>query len=167
MPPGLSRLERRALRFAQVATPLVGPSIVRRSLALAFRLVMRHRRADSARVVARRIVPAVVEFVVVGALAVALAFFAYAAQLYLSMRFPPEQAALFVAAGALALAILTLLAAWLAARAARRNLGHAIATNALVAAAPAAISLAARHTRLAGAAAALVVGIFAARHARE
>lgn len=102
-----------------------------------------------------------------GALAVALAFCAYAAQLHLSTRFPPEQAALIVAAGALTLAVLALLAALLAVRAARRIMNHTIAANALVAAAPAAISLAARHTRLAGAAAALVVGIFAARHARE
>jgi len=101
------------------------------------------------------------------AFCVALGFAAYAAQLYLSTRFPPEQAALIVAGGALALAVVALLVAWLAARAARRDLRHAITTNALVAAAPAAISFAARHTRLAGAAAALVVGIFAARHARE
>lgn len=101
------------------------------------------------------------------AVSVALGFCAYAAQLYLSTRFPPEQAALIVAGGALALAIVAMLAAWLAARSAQRNLSHAIAANALVAAAPAAISLAARHTRLAGAAAALVVGIFAARSVRE
>lgn len=101
------------------------------------------------------------------AAAVALAFCAYAAQLHLSTRFPPEQAAPIVSGGALALAILALLAAWFAARAAGRKLRQAIAANALVAAAPAAISLAARHTRLAGAAAALVAGIFAARHVGE
>lgn len=101
------------------------------------------------------------------ATAVALGFCAYAAQIHLSARFAPEQAALLVAAGALALAVVALIAAWLAARAAQRNFSHAIASNALVAAAPAAISLAARHTRLAGAAAALVVGIIAARRSSE
>lgn len=118
---------------------------------------------------ARRLSAFALVFTGIGAFAfcAALGFAAYAAQLHLSARFPPEQAALIVAVGALALALVALLSAWLAARAAKRNLSHAIATNALVAAAPAAISLAARHTRLAGAAAALVVGIFAARRARE
>lgn len=117
---------------------------------------------------ARRWSAAGVGFAIFGGLAatIALGFGAYAGQIFLSARYSPEVAALMVAGLAVGLCLAMLTLAAIAVRLARRRVARAFTTGALAAAAPAALSLATRNSRLAGAAAALAFGVFAARRAR-
>lgn len=97
----------------------------------------------------------------------ALAFAAYAAHLALSRHYDPEFAALMVAAGALAVALVACLIASVMVARARRDIETQIASSATVALAPAAFSMARNHTGLFAAALALGAGFWLARRARD
>ncbi len=118
---------------------------------------------------AQRLSVAAIVFLILGVMgaAVAFGFAAYAGHIALAARFPPEQAALIVAGTALAAALVMALAGWLAIRGAKRRVSRGVSSAIVSVAGPAALSLIARNTRLAGAAAALAVGVFAARRARD
>lgn len=91
---------------------------------------------------------------------------AWAGQIALSRHYPPEIAALIVAAIAAAIAILAAAACAAVVARTRREVARAVATSAVATVAPAAVSLAVRHTRLAGVVAAAGLGFWLARRAR-
>ena len=95
----------------------------------------------------------------------AVAFAALAGYIALTHRFDPEIAALIVAGMLLLVAIIALVIARQVLKRARREMRSAISSSAIVAFAPTAVSMAARHTRLAAVAAALGVGFWLARNA--
>lgn len=100
------------------------------------------------------------------AVTLAVGFAAGAAQIALSRQFPPEIAALIVAGGAAMVALVAAITIVLVLRRTRREVGRAVAASAVVTLAPPAVSLAARHTRLAAVATAIGVGFWLARRAR-
>lgn len=115
----------------------------------------------------RRGTLAVVAAAVAGLAAVlAVVFLAWAGQIALAQRFAPDVAALIVAAIAAAVAILAAIAFAVIVARTRREVGRAVAASAVATVAPAAVSLAVRHTRLAGVVAAAAVGFWLARRAR-
>lgn len=95
----------------------------------------------------------------------AVAFAAFAGYIALCRRFEPEIAALIVAGSLLFMALIALVVARFVLNRARRDVRTAISSSAVVAFAPTAASLAARHTRLAAVVAALGVGFWLARNA--
>ena len=95
----------------------------------------------------------------------AVAFAAFAGYIALCRRFEPEIAALIVAGSLLFMALIALVVARFVLNRARRDMRTAISSSAVVAFAPTAASLAARHTRLAAVVAALGVGFWLARNA--
>lgn len=95
----------------------------------------------------------------------AFAFAALAGYIALTRRFDPEIAALIVAGALLLVAIIALVIACQVLKRARREMRTAVSSSAIVAFAPTAVSMAARHTRLAAVAAALGVGFWLARNA--
>jgi len=95
----------------------------------------------------------------------AVAFATLAGYVALTRRFDPEIAALIVAGALLLVAIIALVIACQVLKRARREMKTAMSSSAIVAFAPTAVSMAARHTRLAAVAAALGIGFWLARHA--
>ena len=95
----------------------------------------------------------------------AVAFAAFAGYIALCRRFEPEIAALIVAGALLFIALIALLVARHVMNKAQRDMRTAISSSAVVAFAPTAASLAARHTRLAAVVAAVGVGFWLARNA--
>lgn len=95
----------------------------------------------------------------------AVAFAALAGYIALTRRFDPEIAALIVAGALLLVAIIALVIACQVLKRARREMRTAMSSSAIVAFAPTAVSMAARHTRLAAVAAALGIGFWLARNA--
>lgn len=91
---------------------------------------------------------------------------AWAAQIALARSYPPEIAALMVAAIALVVAIAATITFVMVVARTRREVGRAVAASAVATVAPTAISLALRHKRLAGVAAAAGIGFWLARRAR-
>lgn len=97
---------------------------------------------------------------------IAFGFAAHAAEIALTTRVSPQVAALVVAGVAALIAIVALVAVVLVVRRTKREVTRAIAASAVVAAAPTAASLAARHTRLAAVVTAAGVGWWLAHRAR-
>jgi hypothetical protein len=95
----------------------------------------------------------------------AVAFATLAGYIALTRRFDPEIAALIVAGALLLVAIIALVIACQVLKRARREMRTAVSSSAIVAFAPTAVSMAARHTRLAAVAAALGIGFWLARNA--
>lgn len=95
----------------------------------------------------------------------AVAFAAFAGYIALSRRFEPEIAALIVAGSLLLIALIAMLIARYVLNKARQEMRTAVSTSAAVAFAPTAVSLAARHTRLAAVVAAVGIGFWLARNA--
>ncbi|NLH82851.1 MAG: hypothetical protein GX458_18700 [Phyllobacteriaceae bacterium] len=100
------------------------------------------------------------------ALLLAVGCLAWAGQIALSHHYPPEIAALIVAAIAVVVAILAVIGCASVVARTRREVGRAVAASAVATVAPAAVSLAVRHTRLAGVVAAAGIGFWLARRAR-
>lgn len=100
------------------------------------------------------------------AIAVAIGALACAAQIVLARHVAPEIAALIVAAAAFTIAVLASLGFFSVVTRTRREVRRAVATSAVATLAPTALSLALRHTRLAGVAAAAGIGFWLARRAR-
>jgi hypothetical protein len=96
----------------------------------------------------------------------ALGCLAWAGQIALARHHPPEIAALIVAAVAAGVAIVAALGCAAVVARTRREVGRAVAASAVATVAPAAVSLALRHTRLAGVVAVAGLGFWLARRAR-
>jgi len=96
----------------------------------------------------------------------ALGFAALAAHIALSRYYEPESAALMVAGSALLIMLIACLVARLTLSRARRQLETQIASSVTVALAPAAFSMARKHTRLFALAVAAGAGFWAVRRVR-
>lgn len=108
--------------------------------------------------------------VVAGAIAaimatLAVAFAAFAGYIALARRFDMEIAALIVAGSLLFLALIALVIARQVLKRAQREMRAAVSSSAVMAFAPTAVSMAARHTRLAAVVAAVGMGFWLARNA--
>ncbi len=95
----------------------------------------------------------------------AVGFAAFAGYIALSRHYDPEIAALIMAGSLLLIAVIALLAARYVLNKAQREMKAAISASAIVAFAPTAASLAARHTRVAAVVAAVGIGFWLARNA--
>lgn len=95
----------------------------------------------------------------------AAGFLAMAGYLALTRRFDAEIAALIVAGVLFVLALLTVLIIPYAMKRARREVGTALSSNAMLALVPVAVSLAGKHARVAAVIAAAGVGFWLARDA--
>lgn len=95
----------------------------------------------------------------------AVAFAAFAGYIALARRFDMEIAALIVAGSLLILALIALVIARQVLKRAQREMRVAVSSSAVMAFAPTAVSMAARHTRLAAVVAAVGMGFWLARNA--
>ncbi|MEA4837414.1 MAG: hypothetical protein VB101_03920 [Rhodospirillaceae bacterium] len=95
----------------------------------------------------------------------AAGFMAMAGYIALTRRFDAEIAALIVAGALLVLALLAVLIVPYATKRARREVGTALSSNAILALVPVAVSLASKHTRIAAVIAAAGIGFWLARDA--
>lgn len=107
--------------------------------------------------------------VVAGAIAavmvtLAVAFAAFAGYIALARHFDMEIAALIVAGSLLLIGLIALAIARLMLNRARREMRAAVSSSAIMAFAPTAASMAARHTRLAAVVAAVGMGFWLARN---
>lgn len=98
---------------------------------------------------------------------IAVAFAALAAHIALSRHYTPEIAALMVAGGGLLIAVIACLIANAKLSRAKREFEAQLASSATVALAPAAFTMARKHTKLFAVAAALGAGFWMARKARD
>ncbi len=108
--------------------------------------------------------------VVAGAIAavmatLAVAFAAFAGYIALARRLDMVNAALIVAGVLIFIALIALLVARQVLKRARREMRAAVSSSAVMAFAPTAVSMAARHTRLAAVIAAVGMGFWLARNA--
>ncbi|WP_370674975.1 phage holin family protein [Pleomorphomonas sp. PLEO] len=97
----------------------------------------------------------------------AVAFAAFAGYIALTRHFRPEIAALITAGSLLLIALIALVVARQVMKKARQEINAAVSSSAIIAFAPTAASLAARHTRLAAVVAALGIGFWLARNATK
>jgi NhaP-type Na+/H+ or K+/H+ antiporter len=128
------------------------------SIARLFGIDLPHLRRRGSVAVAASLIALVMAILAVG-------FAALAGYIALSRHFDPEIAALIMAGSLLLIAVIALLAARYVLHKARREMRAAVSTSAIVAFAPTAASLAARHTRVAAVIAAVGIGFWLARNA--
>lgn len=100
------------------------------------------------------------------AVVIAVGCLAWAGQIALSRHYPPEIAALIVAAIATVVAVLAAIVLFSVVSRTRREIGRAVAASTVATVAPVAVSLAVRHTRLAGMVAVAGIGFWLARRGR-
>jgi len=128
------------------------------SVARLFGINLPHLRRRGSFAVAASLIAVVTAMLAVG-------FAAFAGYIALSRHFDPEIAALIMAGSLLLIAMIALLAARYVLNKAQREMKAAVSASAIVAFAPTAASLAARHTRVAAVVAAVGIGFWLARNA--